>query len=155
VIESTLVASGIRTREAAFDVAQEVALKVWQALGDLRDSARFPQWLRQITANAARDHLRRCAARREAGPGALDSMVVEDDPGERLERRLDNRRMLAALREEDSESAGLLLARAEGASIADLAARSHLSQAALKMRLTRARQRLIRRLARLRGDDAP
>ena len=48
------------TRDVAIseDIAQEAFLKAWQQLDRLKNSASFLPWLRQITRNLARDHLR-------------------------------------------------------------------------------------------------
>ena len=64
-VVSTLVACGVRSPETAQDLAQEVALRAWRRLDDLREPRTFRPWLRRIAANAARDHLRRLAVRRD------------------------------------------------------------------------------------------
>ncbi len=153
VVATTLAACGVRSRDTAFDLAQDVALKVWQNLDRLREPAAFSGWLRRMAANAARDHLRRLAARREASLEEALTLETEDDPHEHAERIAELRLMLAALGTEEHEVVELLVARAGGASVDDLAERMGLSKAALKMRLSRARQRLRRRLEELR--DTP
>lgn len=45
-------------REDAYDISQEVFLKVFRSLGGLKKSSTFHAWLRQITVNACIDHLR-------------------------------------------------------------------------------------------------
>ena len=55
---STLIVNGVRTQETAFDLSQEVALKVWRHLPKLRDPQSFGGWVRRIAANAAVDHIR-------------------------------------------------------------------------------------------------
>lgn len=150
-IGSTLVACGVRSRDTAFDLTQEIALRAWRRLPELRDPRAFPGWLRRIAANAARDHLRRATARPEAGlEEAGDGPLAAEDPRGLVERREELRLMRDALAEEGGEVVELLAAQAEGVSIADLSHRAGLSEGALKMRLSRARSRLRRRLARLR-----
>ncbi len=45
-------------REDAYDISQEVFLKVFKSLDGLKKSATFHAWLKQITVNACIDHLR-------------------------------------------------------------------------------------------------
>jgi RNA polymerase sigma-70 factor (ECF subfamily) len=154
VIASTLAAHGVRSRDAAFDLAQEVALRVWLRLKELRDPDSFGGWLRRLTANAARDHLRRRAARPEDDLAGAGELAAADDPHATAERRVEARLMATALRAEPAEVVELLAARAEGAPVEELAERAGVSAAALKMRLSRARLRLRRRLAELRLDHS-
>ena len=62
--------------------------------------------------------------------------------------------MLAILEAEDPESRRLVLARANGVGIAELAAEADLSEGAVKMRLLRIRKRLRTQLEALR-DRGP
>ncbi len=149
-IASTLFACGVRCPETARDLAQDVALRVWQKLSTLNDPRTFPAWLRRISANAARDHLRRMAVRRTSE--LEDAIHLEDneDPHQLSERLAEVRLMIAALAVEDEEVIRLLVARAEGVSVEALAREMDISPDALKMRTMRARKRLRGRLDDLR-----
>jgi RNA polymerase sigma-70 factor (ECF subfamily) len=149
-VVSTLYACGVRCPETARDLAQDVALRAFRKLDALKDLRTFPAWLRRIAANAARDHLRRVAVRREDELDEALQLEGGDDPHERAERVAELRLMLAVLTEEDDEVVGLLVARAEGVSVATLAASAGISPDALKMRVMRVRKRLRARLAELR-----
>jgi RNA polymerase sigma-70 factor, ECF subfamily len=149
-ITSTLFACGVRCQETARDLAQDVALRAWNKLDGLDDPRTFTAWIRRIAANAARDHLRRKAVRREEELEAALDLASDDDPHRQAERVAEMRFMLAALEEEDAEVVDLLLARADGVSVEELATRTGLSEGALKMRLMRARGRLRQRLDALR-----
>lgn len=149
-ITSTLIACGVRTRETAEDLAQDVALKAWRGLGELDDPRAVTAWLRRIAANAARDHLRRLAVRRETCLEAALDLAAADDPERSTARLGELRLMLAALDDEDPEVVELLVARAEGTAVGELAGRLGISDGALKMRLARVRDRLRRRLDDLR-----
>ena len=48
----------VRDVPASEDIAQEAFLSAWQNLRRLQNPASFLPWLRQITRNLARDHLR-------------------------------------------------------------------------------------------------
>lgn len=151
-IASTLFACGVRNPETARDLAQEVAVRAWTRLDRLAEPRSFPAWIRRIAANAARDSLRRQAVRREDELEAAIELAGDDDPALRAERLVENRLMLAALEDQDTEVVELLVARAEGVPVEELARRSGLTEGALKMRLMRARKRLRSRLAELRGE---
>jgi len=150
-ITSTLFACGVRQKETAQDLAQDVALRAWDRLANLKDPRTFTAWVRRIAANAARDHLRRMAVRKE---DELDTAIHveadEDDPHIQAERVAEVRLMLTALDCEDPEVVDLLVAKADGESIASMAERLSLSEGALKMRLMRVRKRLRKRLEELR-----
>jgi len=150
-ITSTLTACGVRCPDTARDLAQDVALTVWRRLTSLSDPRAFTAWLRRITANAARDHLRRAAARRETELDEALAIASPDDPEARSARLAELRLMLAVLVREDREIVDLLTARAEGAPVSDLARRLGVSDGALKMRVSRARARLREELERLRS----
>jgi RNA polymerase sigma-70 factor (ECF subfamily) len=149
-VVSTFFACGVRCPETARDLAQDVALKVWQKLDGLRDARTFPAWLRRISANAARDHLRRMAVRRESELEDAIHLEGDEDPHQLSERLAEVRLMLAALAVEDEEVIHLLISRADGVSVEALAREMGISPDALKMRTMRARKRLRERLADLR-----
>jgi RNA polymerase sigma-70 factor (ECF subfamily) len=153
-IVSTLFACGVRCPETARDLAQEVALRAWTRLGGLKDPRTFPAWVRRVAANAARDHMRRIAVRREDELDDALSLEGGDDPHERAERVAEVQLMMAALIEEDDEVVQILVARAEGVSGETLAASMGISADALKMRVMRARKRLRARLDKLRAGES-
>ncbi len=153
-IASTLFACGVRCEETAKDLAQDVALRAWTRLDRLSDPRAFPAWIRRIAANAARDHLRRSAVRKEDSLEAAVAVESDDDPHQKAERVAEIRLMLAAIEQEDSETIDLLNARAEGVPIAELATSAGIAEAAMKMRLMRIRKRLRKRLENLRTGKA-
>jgi DNA-directed RNA polymerase specialized sigma24 family protein len=108
--------------------------------------------VRRIAANAARDHLRRTAVRREDELDAALELEGGDGPHELAERVAELRLMLAALTEEDDDVVRILVARAEGIPGETLAGSMGITADALKMRVMRARKRLRARLTELRGD---
>ncbi len=58
------------------DVMQETMLQAWRSLGQLRDPARFKQWLLQIARHRCHDH-RRSRQGRES-PGGTDVLAQAD-----------------------------------------------------------------------------
>jgi len=149
-ITSTLVACGVRQPETAQDLAQDVALRAWDRLSTLKDPRTFKAWVRRIAANAARDHLRRMAVRKEDELDAALHVESDDDPHLQAERVAEVRLMMTVLDSEDPEVVELLMAKADGESIQSMADRLELSEGALKMRLMRVRKRLRKRLEDLR-----
>jgi RNA polymerase sigma-70 factor (ECF subfamily) len=153
-VVSTLFACGVRCPETARDLAQEVALRAWTKLGGLKNPRTFPAWVRRISANAARDHLRRVAVRREDELDAALTLEGGDNPHTRAERVAEIRLMMAALIEEDDEVIRILVARAEGVPGEELAQSMGITPDALKMRVMRARKRLRTRLDDLRRGES-
>ncbi len=149
-VTSTLVACGVRQPETAQDLAQDVALRAWNRLSGLKDPRTFKAWIRRIAANAARDHLRRMAVRREDELDAALHVESDDDPHQQAERVAEIRLMMTALDSEDPEVVELLMNKADGESIESMAGRLSLSEGALKMRLMRVRKRLRKKLEELR-----
>ncbi|NUN52441.1 MAG: hypothetical protein HUU06_06605, partial [Planctomycetaceae bacterium] len=60
---TALVASRVRGRSDVEDLAQDVFLRAWRRLPELREPERFTGWLARIAVNAALDHRRRAAVR--------------------------------------------------------------------------------------------
>ncbi len=149
-ITSTLFACGVRQPETAKDLAQDVAFRAWDQLSRLKDPRTFKAWVRRIAANAARDHLRRMAVRKEDELDAALHVESDDDPHHQSERMAEARLMMTALDSENPEVVELLVAKANGESIASMAERLNLSEGALKMRLMRVRKRLRKKLEELR-----
>ena len=75
-----LAFSFLRSREAAEDVAQEVFIKVWRALGEFDGRASLSTWVYTITRNSSLSALR--ARRNEKSlshPEALEEIDVIDE----------------------------------------------------------------------------
>lgn len=129
---------------AGEDAAQETFLIGWRKLHQLDDPERFPGWLHQIARNTARMH-RRSARRRPDGvvAGAIDAA----EPGPSADRALEEAetervlaQAVAELPEEVREV--LVLYYREGRSTSEVASRLALSEAAVRKRLSRARETL-------------
>lgn len=156
----TAVALAItRDVPASEDIAQDAFLAAWQNLKRLQNPSSFLPWLRQITRNLARDHHRANRHRPLDGEGAEIAISLAADPSPTPDQQLveDEREqaaveLIAALPEESREV--LLLYYREGQSSQQVAALLGLSDAAVRKRLSRARQGLREDLLRRFGEFA-
>lgn len=161
----TAVALAItRDVPASEDIAQEAFVSAWQHLKRLQNPSSFLPWLRQITRNLARDHLRYNRLR------PLDSEMAEiaianaaDPAPSPMQQLIEDERELAASElisslPEDSREVLLLYYR-EGQSSQQVAALLGLSDAAVRKRLSRARhavrEDLLKRFGEFAQSSAP
>ena len=77
-------------RESADDLAQEVFIKVYYALPKFKGKAAFSTWLHQITANHARDYLRK-ASRVKQVPfdETKGDLSTQEDEAEKRDREME------------------------------------------------------------------
>lgn len=135
------------------DVAQEVFVRLYFSLDQLRTAEVFEPWLYRLTVNAAYDYLRRQKRRGESRMSDLSEQQVmladavaggkadEDGRAKARTREFVNE-LLGAVSEEDRIL--LTLKEVEGLSLRELEKIYHVNENALKVRLFRARQRVIR-----------
>lgn len=150
------------------DVAQEVFVRLYFSLDQLRTPEVFEPWLYRLTVNAAYDYLRKQRRRGESRMADLSEqqiVVADAAAGSRAEqeekRRIQYREMVQALLGEVSEEDRILLIlkEVEGLSLKELEKIYKVNENALKVRLFRARQRVLRafeksRAARTAGTAA-
>jgi RNA polymerase sigma-70 factor (ECF subfamily) len=142
------------------DVGQEVFVRVYYSLGRLRTPEVFEPWLYRMTVNAAYDYLRKRKRRPERRMSDLsDQQMSQADAamgmvqdGEQRQRtgireKLDE--LLVGVSEEDRIL--LVLKEVEGLSLKELEGVYHVSVNALKVRLFRARQRVLKAFAAMKG----
>jgi RNA polymerase sigma factor (sigma-70 family) len=141
------------------DIAQDAFIAAWQNLRRLQNPASFLPWLRQITRNLARDHLRANRHRPLDGEGAEIAIALAADPSPTPMQQLveDEREhaaaeLIAALPEDSREV--LLLYYREGQSSQQVASLLGMSDAAVRKRLSRARQGLREDLMKRFGEFA-
>jgi RNA polymerase sigma factor (sigma-70 family) len=132
---------------ASEDIAQDAFLSAWQHLKRLQNPSSFLPWLRQITRNLARDHLRASRHRPLDGEGAEIAIELAADPSPSPMQQLveDEREhaaaeLISALPEDSREV--LLLFYREGQSSQQVALLLGMSDAAVRKRLSRARASL-------------
>jgi len=135
------------------DVAQEVFLRLYYSLDQLRTPEVFEPWLYRLTVNASYDYLRRQKRRGEWRMSDLsEQQVLMADAAQGTRRGMEDQhkaaaaelvqQLLAAVPEADR--ALLLLKEVEGLSLRELQAIYHVKENALKVRLFRARQRVLK-----------
>jgi RNA polymerase sigma-70 factor (ECF subfamily) len=148
-----LVSGILRRREDVEDVVQQVFLKVFVSLKRFDQRAAFSTWLYKISVNECWDYLRKKKVRplvyeadlSEEQVSRLDGVVSADQPqassSDRAEARDLLERMMEKLPEQDREL--LVLKEVEGFSVQELAEILDLNVNTVKVRLFRARARLM------------
>lgn len=135
------------------DVGQEVFLRLYYSLEQLRTAEVFEPWLYRLTVNAAYDYLRRQKRRQESRMSDLSEqqvMMADAAAGGKLnaeeQRRNKVREQVEALLEHVSDEDRILLTlkEVEGLSLKELEKIYRVNENALKVRLFRARQRVLK-----------
>ncbi len=156
------VAGGIlRKREDVEDIAQQVFVKAYFSLKRFHQRAAFSTWLYKITVNECWDLLRKKKVRplvyesdlsEEQARQAIHSAERKSDGPDisaKLEARQRVERLLDGLDERDRLM--LMLKEVEGFSIEEIAEVLDLNANTVKVRLFRARRRVVKQ-AKARGD---
>jgi len=143
----------IARSEDVEDVAQEVFLRLYFSLDQLRTPEVFEPWLYRLTVNAAYDYLRKQKRRQEYRMSDLSEQQVvladalaggKADQEEQHQKKI--REAVDALLSELSEADRILLMmkEVEGLSLKELEKVYKVNENALKVRLFRARQRALK-----------
>ena len=135
------------------DVAQEVFLRLYFSLDQLRAPEVFEPWLYRLTQNAAYDYLRKQRRRQEFRMSDLSEQQVlmadasasgkaehEEQHQKKIRESVDS--LLGAVSEADRIL--LMLKEVEGLSLKELEKIYKVNENALKVRLFRARQRVLK-----------
>jgi RNA polymerase sigma-70 factor (ECF subfamily) len=137
------------------DVAQEVFIRLFFSLEQLRTPEVFEPWLYRLTVNACYDYLRKSRRRLEFRMSDLSEqqvMMADADAGSRVQNDETERRrirdtvngLLSSVSEEDRIL--LTLKEVEGLSLKELEKIYDVNENALKVRLFRARQRVLKNM---------
>jgi len=142
-------------RGDAEDVAQEVMLRAWRAIGGFRGNSSYFTWLYRIAVNEANRALQRRARRPASVPIGPEELQLPgsglDDPAVRAEIRELRVALLRALHDLPAElRIAIVLRDIEGLSTQDAAEIAGVSKAAFKSRLHQARLRVRAAV----GDEA-
>jgi len=149
----------VRQRNDVEDIAQQVFAKVYLSLGSFDFRSSLITWIYKITVNECFDYLRKRKVRK---------LVYESDLSEDEVRRVENSephidRQLPAdstlarrdyvlkllSRVSEEERMLLMLKEVEGYSVEELAARTGMNENTIKVKLFRARQKLVKAAQRL------
>ena len=153
----TLCMYFLKDREQAYDMSQEVFLKLYKSLGNFRRESRFSTWVHTIAVNTCKNKLtfwKRLSlwrTRYEADPLILG---VGDEPEKevfRNERQRIVREEISLLPEKQREI--ILLKDIQDCSYEEIATILDISQGTVKSRLHRAREALAVRLEQTLGKE--
>jgi RNA polymerase sigma-70 factor (ECF subfamily) len=146
------------------DVAQEVFLRLYYSLDQLRTPEVFEPWLYRLTVNASYDYLRKQRRRNESRMADLSEQQVmmadasaggkansEQNHRTQVKELLDS--LLGSLSQEDQIL--LKLKEVEGLSLKELEKVYRVKENALKVRLFRARQRVLKLYAASQESKPP
>src|SRR5215475_13499775 len=143
----------IARTEDVEDVAQEVFLRLYFSLDQLRTPEVFEPWLYRLTVNAAYDYLRRQKRRRESRMSDLSEQQVMMADAAAGGKQSDENQRRSKVREQVEDLLGqvseedrilLMLKEVEGLSLKELEKVYNANENALKVRLFRARQRVLK-----------
>lgn len=135
------------------DVGQEVFVRLYYSLDQLRTPEVFEPWLYRLTVNAAYDYLRRQRRRNESRMSDLSEQQVTMADAAAGGRKSDEAQHRTRIRELVDELLGsvseedrilLTLKEVEGLSLKELEKVYSVNENALKVRLFRARQRVLK-----------
>jgi RNA polymerase sigma-70 factor (ECF subfamily) len=145
------------------DVGQEVFLRLFFSLDQLRTPEVFEPWLYRLTVNASYDYLRRQRRRNESRMADLSEqqvMLADAAAGGKFDaeqqRRSQVRETVHDLLEgvSDEDRILLTLKEVEGLSLKELEPIYRVSENALKVRLFRARQRVLKAFEASRKNES-
>lgn len=145
------------------DVGQEVFLRLYYSLDQLRAPEVFEPWLYRLTVNAAYDYMRRQKRRPESRMADLSEQQVTAADADAGGKARDEETRKAGLREfvqtllgqvSEEDRILLTLKEVEGLSLKELETIYKVNENALKVRLFRARQRVLKAFESLKGSDA-
>lgn len=145
------------------DVGQEVFLRLYFSLDQLRAPEVFEPWLYRLTVNAAYDYMRKRRRRPESRMADLSELQVQHADAEAGGRRREEELRQAGVRDfvqsllrtvSEEDRILLTLKEVEGLSLKELERIYKVNENALKVRLFRARQRVLKAFASLQSERA-
>jgi RNA polymerase sigma-70 factor (ECF subfamily) len=149
----------LRSRNDAEDISQQVFTKIYFSIGNFDFRSSLLTWIYKITVNECYDYLRKKKVRKlvyesDFSQDEAERMDRTETPVERsrpIDQSLAQRdlviKLLDKVSEEDREL--LMLKEVEGHSVEELAALTGLNENTIKVKLFRARQKLVKAAQRL------
>ena len=135
------------------DVAQEVFVRLYYSLDQLRTPEVFEPWLHRLTVNSAYDYLRKRKRRTESRMADLSEQQVMMADSVGGVRQQESETQKGKVREftdalfrhvSDEDRILLTMKEVEGLSLKELEQIYHVNENAIKVRLFRARQRVLK-----------
>jgi RNA polymerase sigma-70 factor (ECF subfamily) len=142
--------------EDTSDLAQEVFIRVWRNINNLRNPASFRSWLTQIVTNLFYDELRKRP--RRLPTVSMDESINDDEEGEGATRDIPDSSLLpeekalnkevtevirqAMLRLPEQFRTAIVLREVEGLSYEEIAVITQTEMGTVKSRIARARTKL-------------
>jgi len=149
----------VRNRNDAEDIAQQVFSKIYFSLKGFDFRSSLITWIYKITVNECYDYLRKAKVRKlvyESDLGEEDQRTMENSPlavdsRAPVDRRSEKRDYLMKLLSRVSEEERMLLIQKEvqGLTVEELAQETGLNENTIKVKLFRARQKLVKAAAKL------
>jgi RNA polymerase sigma-70 factor (ECF subfamily) len=153
----------LRNRNDAEDIAQQVFAKIYFSINSFDFRSSLLTWIYKITVNECYDYLRKKKVRKlvyESDFGDEESQRMErQEPasGQPVDIRLANRdlvlKLLSKISAEDRNL--MLLKEVEGHSVEELAGMTGLNENTIKVKLFRARQKLLKAAQRVLRGPVP
>lgn len=149
----------LRNQNDAEDIAQQVFSKIYFSIQNFDSRSTLLTWIYKITVNECYDYLRKKRVRKlvyESDFTEEDTRLMENsdssaDRAAPVDSRLAQRELVAKLLEKISEEDRnlILLKEVEGHSVEELAQMTGMNENTIKVKLFRARQKLLKAAQRL------
>ncbi len=149
----------LRNRNDAEDIAQQVFAKVYFSLPNFDFRSSLLTWIYKITVNECYDYLRKKKVRKlvyesdfsEEESQRIQNSEASTDSEPLIDERLAQRDLVMKLLEKVSEEDRnlILLKEVEGHSVEELAEMTGMNENTIKVKLFRARQKLVKAAGRL------
>jgi len=149
----------LRNQNDAEDISQQVFTKVYFSIGNFDARSSLLTWIYKITVNECYDYLRKKKVRKlvyesdfsEEDAQRMDNSEAGADRGPAVDSQLAQRelltKLLAKVSAEDRNL--ILLKEVEGHSVEELAQMTGMNENTIKVKLFRARQKLLKAAQRL------
>jgi RNA polymerase sigma-70 factor (ECF subfamily) len=149
----------VRNRNDAQDISQQVFTKVYFSLKGFDFRSSLVTWMYKITVNECYDYLRKRKVRKlvyESDMGVDDERTMENsrlvvERSASIDRRTEKRDYLLKLLSKVSEEERMLLIQkeVEGLTVEELSRETGLNENTIKVKLFRARQKLVKAAGKL------
>ncbi len=149
----------LRNRNDAEDIAQQVFAKIYFSIKNFDFRSSLLTWIYKITVNECYDYLRKKRVRKlvyESEFSAEDSLRLENsepatDQAPGVDQRLAQHDLIFKLlsKVSDEDRSLILLKEVEGHSVEELAGMTGMNENTIKVKLFRARQKLVKAAERL------